>query len=155
MFDSDIAASASKWGVPESWIRAVIEVESNWNPDAYNPSDPGGARGLMQITGPTAHAYGVTDLDTLFDASLNIDLGTHILSDLRDSIGEDFRYVYSAYNSGKAALWETSAEVAEHVRRAMAALEKWGSDVLETVNTGVSPVGAIVLLVALWFLVRK
>lgn len=122
MFDSIIESAASFWDVPESWIRAVIQVESSWNPNAYNPNDPGGARGLMQITGPTARAYGVTDLSTLFDPAVNIGVGTQLLADLRRSYGDNFQRVYSAYNSGNPDLWLTSNQVAANVLRAVAAL---------------------------------
>jgi len=123
--------AAADWGVPVEWIKAVIQVESGGNPDAFNRSDPGGSRGLMQISGPTARAYGVEDLDTLFDPVLNIAVGTHLLSDLRRSYGDDFRRVYSAYNSGGPDKWTWSAQVAANVERALGALAGYAGEVFE------------------------
>src|SRR5215468_9300352 len=100
MFETEINRASATWGIPVPWIQAVIATESNWNANAYNASDPGGARGLMQIIGPTAQGYGVVDLDTLFIPSVNIDLGTHLLADIRARVGDDVSAIYSAYNSG-------------------------------------------------------
>jgi soluble lytic murein transglycosylase-like protein len=121
MFDAIIQSAASRWSVPESWIRAVIEVESSWNEDAVGGA---GAVGLMQIMPATGAGYGVT-IAELADPDTNIDTGTHLLADLIARFGHDFQRVYSAYNSGSPDLWETSSEVAEHVQKAVLALERW------------------------------
>lgn len=125
MFDALIQDASLRYGVGSDWIRAVIDVESNFNPDAFNPNDPGGAYGLMQIIAATARGYGVTDLSTLFDPAVNIDVGTHLLSDLQALYGKDFRRVYSAYNSGDPDAWETSSEVRANVQRALEALGRY------------------------------
>lgn len=142
MYETEISQAAAKWGVPETWIQAVIQTESSWNTNAYNANDPGGARGLMQVIASTARAYGVTDLSSLFIPSVGIDVGTHLLHDLRQSYGEDFQRVYSAYNSGKPDLWQTSAQVAAHVQTAMANLASW-----TVKNPGVGSVGVLLLLI--------
>lgn len=150
MFDDIITQAADSWSVPESWIRAVIQVESGWNPNAYNPNDPDGARGLMQIIGPTARAYGIVDLSSLYDPVINIAVGTHLLSDLRNQYGNDFQRVYSAYNSGNPDLWQTSSEVAGNVARAMAALSEWSVD-----NPAASGGAGLLILALAWFLWRR
>lgn len=161
MFDSEISSAAYSYSVPESWIRAVIQVESNWNPNAFNPNDPGGSRGLMQISGPTAHAYGVTDLDQLFDPLYNISIGSRILSDLRSRFGDDFRAVYSAYNSGSGTLWQTSAQVADHVSKALAALANWTDTAVDWAENNPAVVqtaavgGSVLFWIAVFFIGKK
>lgn len=145
MFDTLIATSAARWGVSENWIKAVIQVESAWDPNAVNPADP--SYGLMQISKATAKGYGVTDVSLLLDPAFNIDLGTHLLSDLMESYGDDFRRVYSAYNSGDPDLWETSAQVAANVARAVAALAALVTPTTES--------AALVILIAFWFLMKR
>jgi soluble lytic murein transglycosylase-like protein len=163
MFDSLIANAAAVHQVPASWIRAVIEVESNWNPRAYNGSDPGGgAYGLMQILGSTARGLGYDgDFQNLFEPALNIDLGAQLLAELRGRFGDDFRRVYSAYNSGRPDLWQTSTQVAANVSKAMAALSNWieseVSEISSAAAAGEGPSLANVLLVGglLWLLFRR
>lgn len=153
MFDSFIAAASDAYNVPVSWIKAVIEVETGgtWDPNAYNPNDPGGARGLMQIIAQTAYGLGITDLNSLFDPAVNIDAGTRLLGQLRAAYGDDFSRVYSAYNSGRPDLYLTSAEVADHVNKALAALSLYVSEGVGEVQAG-SPAGLLIVGAILLFL---
>lgn len=146
MFESQIEASASTWDVLPTWIQAVIDVESDWNPEAYNVNDPGGAYGLMQITGATAGLYGVTDLNSLFDPAINIDLGSHILHDLIASYGSDPRNVYSAYNSGDPEKWKTNGTVAANVQRFMDALAFYSNPAPAPVSTPMLILGVVLVL---------
>src|SRR5258708_4210890 len=41
-----VAAAARRFGVPESWVRAVMRLESG---GAAHATSPAGARGLMQV----------------------------------------------------------------------------------------------------------
>lgn len=131
MWETEIAAASQRYQVPEEWIRAVIETESSWNPNAYRWEAKIGdaSYGLMQILGKTAIGLGF-DGDVyhdLYDPAVNIDLGTMDLAQLIRAYGNDFRRVYSAYNSGKPDLWQTSQEVAQHVENAVANLAKWST----------------------------
>jgi soluble lytic murein transglycosylase-like protein len=151
MYEDLIAQASAFYSVPVEWIQAVIETESSWNPNAYRyeAKIKDASYGLMQVLGKTAVGLGFEgDVNNdLYDPATNIDLGAHDLAQLRKSYGDDFRRVYSAYNSGKPDLWETSAEVGANVERALANLAKWTSD---------SGAGAGVLLVligiTIWFL---
>lgn len=149
MWDQEIAEASQRYQVPESWIRAVIETESSWNPNAYRYEEKikDASYGLMQILGKTAIGLGF-DGDVyhdLYDPATNIDLGTRDLAQLIRSYGTDFRQVYSAYNSGNPNLWQTSQEVAAHVANAIENLQKW-----------TAPAGGVGLLLliaaAFWFL---
>lgn len=152
MFDDLINQAAINYQVPVPWIQAVIQTESSWNPNAHNASDPSGAWGLMQILYTTARALGYTGAaEGLFDPAVNIDLGTKLLGQLRASYGDDFRRVYSAYNSGKPDLWETSSQVAAHVATAVGNLQQWLSTEVEAItaqpaNSGLAlAIGALLL----------
>jgi soluble lytic murein transglycosylase-like protein len=153
MFDDLIQSAAAVNAVPESWIRATIDVESAWNPDAYRaePKINDGSYGLMQLLERTARNLGFTgDVAELFDPATNIEWGAKLLGDLRRRYGDDFRLVYSAYNSGNPNLWQSSPEVAAHVERALIALEKYVVASVETVTGGQTVIGALVVLVLLW-----
>lgn len=147
MFDTFISTSAQKWSVNPDYIRAIIQVESNWNPNAYNPNDPTGAWGLGQILYRTAQGLGYAGPpDGLFDPATNIDLIAHLVHDLVNAYGDDFRRVYSAYNSGDPDLWETSAQVAANVQRAMEALQTFLGE-HPVVSAGLLAIG---VLLAVW-----
>ena len=156
MFDASIEYFAAQYGISENWIRAVIQVESNWNPNAYNPNDPGGgAYGLGQILLSTARGLGYTgSADGLFDPATNIHYIAQLLAQLRDAYGDDFRRVYSAYNSGNPDLWQTSAQVAANVARAVDALAQY---IEENPGTAAAIGGAGILIIGalLFFFLRR
>lgn len=108
-YDSIISEASQAWDVPFSLIKAIIERESDFDPNAYRAelqiSDA--SRGLMQLLYVTAQALGFTGgADDLYDPTLNIRLGTRYL---RDLIGTASRSGYgidsaiSAYNAGFSA----------------------------------------------------
>jgi soluble lytic murein transglycosylase-like protein len=135
MFDDLIRQAAAKWNVPEAWINAVIDVESSFQSDAYRaePQINDASYGLMQLLYGTAQRLGYAGSpDGLYDPATNIDLGSQLLGQLRASYGDDFRRVYSAYNSGKPDLWQTSSQVAANVGRALAALETYVTSSVQT-----------------------
>lgn len=124
MFDDLIARASAAYRIPQAWIRGVIEIESSWNPDAESWA---GARGLMQIMPATGRGYGVADSDLLFVPAVNIDVGTHLLADLRRQFGDDLNKILSAYNAGprNAGAWATNPEIAEYVRKVSVAIEEF------------------------------
>lgn len=98
VFDDAIKLAAARYDVSEALIKAVIAVESNFNPSAVSPK---GAMGLMQLMPGTASDYGVADA---FDPVSNIMGGTHFLSDLMNRFKEDLELVLAAYNAGPGAV---------------------------------------------------
>ena len=93
-----VLATARRHGVDPALVRAVITVESAWNPAARSPK---GAAGLMQLMPVTAARYGV--LDPL-DPAQNVDGGVRYLRDLLEHFGGDLPLALAAYNAGEGAV---------------------------------------------------
>ncbi len=93
-FEHLIAAASSKYGVSASLIRAVIQAESGYNPQAVSRA---GAGGLMQLMPGTAKSLKVSDR---FDPSQNVDGGVRYLRFLLDTFKGDVSLALAAYNAG-------------------------------------------------------
>ena len=93
-FGEAIAAAAQQHGVSGALLHAVIEAESNYNPNAVSPK---GAVGLMQLMPTTARQYGVTDTR---DPVANIAAGARYLKDLLAMFNNDLTMAVAAYNAG-------------------------------------------------------
>lgn len=88
-------ASGRRHGVDAKLVRAVMEVESNLEPDAVSGA---GARGLMQIMPETQKELG---LDDPFDPESNIEAGVRYLRMMYDRFGS-WELALAAYNAGPA-----------------------------------------------------
>jgi soluble lytic murein transglycosylase-like protein len=97
-YDDLIDKYSEKYDVDPVLVRAVIQVESNFNPRCVSNK---GARGLMQLMPGTAKRYGVT---VVHDAEQNIKGGVHYLSDLLQMFGDDLQQALAAYNAGEGAV---------------------------------------------------
>ena len=94
LYDAYIKEASELYGIPEAFIRAVIKVESNFNPNAVSRV---GAMGLMQLMPSTAEHMKVTDP---FDPRQNILGGTRYLRRLSDKYDGDINLILSGYNAG-------------------------------------------------------
>ena len=101
--NTDIAEAARRFGIPQPWIRAVMEVESAGNPRAVSTA---GAMGLMQIMpGTWAELRVVNRLgNDPFDPRDNILAGTAYLRQMYDRFGSPG--FLAAYNAGPARYQE-------------------------------------------------
>ena len=97
-FDSHIQAAAVMHGVAVDLIRAVIQVESEFDPFAVSSK---GAQGLMQLMPFTARRFGVFDP---FDARQNIFGGAQYLRLLLDLFRGDVALAVAGYNAGENAV---------------------------------------------------
>ena len=79
-------------------IHSVIQVESNYNPNAVSSK---GAQGLMQLIPSTARRFGVSDS---FNPVENIQGGARYLKYLLDLYNNDYRLALAAYNAGEGAV---------------------------------------------------
>ncbi|HEX2055772.1 MAG TPA: lytic transglycosylase domain-containing protein [Nitrospiraceae bacterium] len=90
-----IAGYAKQYRLEPALLRAVIKVESGFNPTAVSPK---GARGLMQLMPPTAAALNVLDP---FDPGENIRAGAGELRRLLDRFGGNLKLALAAYHAGE------------------------------------------------------
>ena len=73
-----VEKAAAEHGVDPMLVRSVMQVESNFNPNALSPK---GAMGLMQLMPGTARQLGVTNA---FDVRQNIEGGVKYLRYLKE-----------------------------------------------------------------------
>jgi soluble lytic murein transglycosylase-like protein len=98
VYDALIDQHARDYGVNADLVRAVIQVESGFNPRARSPK---GAMGLMQLMPSTAAEFGVGNAYSPAD---NIRGGVAYLRSLLDRYGHDETLALAAYNAGPTAV---------------------------------------------------
>lgn len=97
-FDDLIDEHANAQGVSPELVRAVIQLESGFDPSAISPK---GALGLMQLMPATARELGV---DNPFHPGQNIRGGVTYLRRLLDLYNQDVPLALAAYNAGPGAV---------------------------------------------------
>lgn len=97
-FDEHIRQAAALYQIPEPLVRAVIKVESDYDPRAVSYA---GARGLMQLMPETANRMQVKDIN---DPRENIFGGVRYLRVLANMFNGDLELTVAGYNAGEQAV---------------------------------------------------
>ena len=97
-YDLLIHEAAGLHDVDSDLIRAIIMVESQFNPSAKSKR---GARGLMQLMPDTAEEFDVVDLNNPHE---NVLAGTRYIKTLLDRFDGDLKLALAAYNAGPQAV---------------------------------------------------
>lgn len=97
-YDEWIRQACTLYQIPEQLVRAVIKVESDYDPRAVSVS---GARGLMQLMPDTAERMQVRDIDNPRE---NIFGGVRLLRILANAFNGDLSLTIAAYNAGPDAV---------------------------------------------------
>jgi hypothetical protein len=109
-----IERNARAQSLDPALVKAVIAVESAFDPAAVSPK---GAFGLMQLLPETAARYGVlgdtkrSAAQKLLDPAVNLRAGTHYLHDLMVQFGDDVSLALAAYNAGEQAVLNYGSRV--------------------------------------------
>ncbi len=97
-YDRLIRRYADEHGVDFALVKAVMQVESSFNPYAVSSK---GARGLMQMMPDTASRYGVRDI---YNPVENIRAGVRHLKYLSEVFNNKLYLIIAAYNAGENAV---------------------------------------------------
>ncbi len=97
-YDRLIRRDAAAAHLSVALVKAVVHVESGFDPDAVSSK---GASGLMQLMPATAARYGVLNV---FSPAQNLRAGVYYLRDLLVEFNDNHRLALAAYNAGVGAV---------------------------------------------------
>ncbi len=117
-FDSLIEEFSRKHNVDFALVKAMIKVESGFNPLAVSIK---GAKGLMQLMPETAQRMNVANI---FNPRENIDGGVRYFRYLLSLFNDDLRLSLAAYNAGENIVSELRSippyrETVDYVRKVL------------------------------------
>jgi soluble lytic murein transglycosylase-like protein len=113
-FEPLIEQAAKAHKVDPALVKAVVAVESSFQPDVVSPK---GARGLMQVIPDTAERYGVVGdrkqsaEQKLLDPATNLKVGAQHLSMLMGMFASNLELVLAAYNAGEGAVLKYAKKI--------------------------------------------
>jgi hypothetical protein len=137
-YDRLIRRAAAANQVDIALVKAVMHVESGFNPNAVSPK---GASGLMQLMPETAERYGVDDI---FDPVQNVQAGARYLRDLLVMFKNNHRLAIAAYNAGESAVRRHNGippydETRDYVRKVLAFRKQYTPQQPRPVKTSAIP----------------
>jgi soluble lytic murein transglycosylase-like protein len=118
-YDTWIHQAATLYQIPEALVRAIMKVESDYDPRAVSPV---GATGLMQLMPETALHMQVRDIH---DPRENIFGGVRFLRVLANAFNGDLALTIAGYNAGQGAVMKYGGippyeETQDYVTRVLA-----------------------------------
>lgn len=133
-YDALIAETSAEEGVDPNLVRAIIAVESGFDPSAVSRK---GAKGLMQLMPGTASRYAVKDP---FDPVANIRGGVRYLRFLQGLFPDRLHWVLAAYNAGENAVLRFNGippyrETRDYVQRVLANYNRRGAEAAQPALT--------------------
>lgn len=102
-YDAHILEAADLYQIPESLVRAVIRVESDYDPRVVSSA---GAKGLMQLMPSVVKDMRVRDV---WDPRENILGGTRLLRILANKFDGDLALTIAAYHAGAGSVLKYGA----------------------------------------------
>jgi soluble lytic murein transglycosylase-like protein len=140
MYDDLIVEHARANGIRTDLVRAVMQVESGFNPVARSVK---GAMGLMQLMPETAKQYGVTNP---YNPEENVRGGVRYLRALLDRYDGSEELALAAYNAGPGAVDKHGENVPPYkeTRDYVARINKMASRPIEMRNSRIYKVVEIV-----------
>lgn len=125
-YDPLIKTVATRHGVDFALVKAIMHVESSFNPYAVSHK---GALGLMQVLPGTARRHGVEDV---YDPQQNIEAGVRHIKFLSEMFNHKQYLVIAAYNAGENAVLRHGgippyAETQAYVRKVLSMKRQYAS----------------------------
>ncbi|MDH4316849.1 MAG: lytic transglycosylase domain-containing protein [Desulfobulbaceae bacterium] len=133
-YDKYIESAAKQFQIDSSLLKAIIVVESSFNPRAVSKK---GAKGLMQLMPKTARELRVTDP---FDPRQNIFGGTRYLRQLLNLFEGNLPLSLAAYNAGPTRVTKDGTipaitETRNYVRRVLSYYDYYQRDESKVTST--------------------
>lgn len=102
--ENAVEQASKKYNVDANLIKAIIKVESDFNPNTVSSA---GAKGLMQLMPENCRDLGVTDP---FNIEQNINAGTRHIKEYIDMFGGSIEMGLMAYNGGPGRMKSRGVE---------------------------------------------
>ncbi len=124
-YDALITNLSLKYDLEPAFVKAIVHIESAFNPQAVSHA---GAMGLMQLMPGTAKLYNLNS--NHFDPKLNLSAGIRHLHMLLNRYGGDKKLSLAAYNAGEGAVSKYNgippyAETQDYVVKVMGLYNKY------------------------------
>jgi len=102
-----VAAKSAKYSMPASWIAAIIAIESGGKSDVCykiggrcSTVDGAGLMAMLSSTAKSLIGREVSPEEMMSNPDLAVDLGTMLMSRIRERTGDDFVKIAISYNAG-------------------------------------------------------
>ncbi|MDB0440921.1 transglycosylase [Clostridioides difficile] len=102
--ENAVEQASKKYNIDANLIKAIIKVESDFNPNTVSSA---GAKGLMQLMPENCRDLGVTDP---FNIEQNVDAGTRHIKEYIDMFGGSIEMGLMAYNGGPGRMKSRGVE---------------------------------------------